>query len=273
MPEGHVVERVAREHTERFRGQRLRVSSPQGRFVEGAALLDGHMLLGVSALGKHSLHRFAADGDARSRNDLYLHVHLGLYGKWSGASLPVPDPVGAIRVQLVGDDGWAQLRGATACEVITAAEVRDLRARLGEDPLHSKEGGAKAYSRLSGSSRAIAVALMDQTVTAGVGNAYRAEILFRHGLWPFTPSSQISPELWSQLWTDLQRLMRAGVREGRMVTTDRADRTRRSGPAREDDQYYVYRRAGLPCRRCGTPIAVQELAGRNLFWCPSCQAA
>lgn len=272
MPEGHVIERIAREHTERFRGQRLQVSSPQGRFADGAALLDGHVLLGVSALGKHSLHRFAADGQARGRNDLYLHVHLGLYGKWSGGSVPVPDPVGQVRVQLVGDEGWAQLRGATACEVITAPEVRDLRVRLGEDPLHSKDGGAKAYLRLRGSARAIALALMDQTVVAGVGNAYRAEILFRHGIWPFTPASQIDAEVWSRMWRDLQRLMRAGVRAGRMVTTEREDRARRTGPAREDDQYYVYRRAGLPCRRCGTPIAVQELAGRNLFWCPTCQA-
>ena len=63
------------------------------------------------------------------------------------------------------------------------------------------------------------------------------------------------------------------VRAGRIVTTERADRERRSGPARRSDAYYVYRRTGEPCRRCGTPVAHAVLVARNLFWCPTCQPA
>jgi endonuclease-8 len=66
--------------------------------------------------------------------------------------------------------------------------------------------------------------------------------------------------------------MQAGVRANRIVTTEPADRDRRSGPARRQDAHYVYRRHDLPCRRCGTPIRTQVMVGRNLFWCPSCQA-
>lgn len=271
MPEGHIIERIARSHTREFRGQRLAVSSPQGRFAEGSARLDGHVFLGASALGKHSFHRFSASGTGRSGHDLYLHVHLGLYGKWSGGDVPAPDAVGAVRLQLVGERTWAQLRGATVCELLTPVDVRDLRDRLGEDPLHSKEGGARSFERLRRSSRAIGLALMDQAVIAGVGNVYRAEVLFRHGLSPFTPCDAVDAALWHEIWADLVVLMRRGVRAGRIVTTEPEDRSRRTGPARDEDQYYVYRRAGLACRRCGTPISTTEMAARNLFWCTACQ--
>ena len=78
---------------------------------------------------------------------------------------------------------------------------------------------------------------------------------------------------WDALWDDLQRLMRAGVRAGHIVTTEREDRERRTGPARREDRFYVYRRHGLPCRRCGTEIRTELMVGRNLFWCPTCQPA
>ena len=72
---------------------------------------------------------------------------------------------------------------------------------------------------------------------------------------------------------DGETLMRAGFRSGRIVTTERADRARRSGQAHGEDAHYVYRRAGLPCRICHTPVRMQELAARKLYWCPVCQDA
>ena len=63
------------------------------------------------------------------------------------------------------------------------------------------------------------------------------------------------------------------MRLGRIVTTRPEDRTRKRGPVQGDDAHYVYRRTGLPCRICGTPIVMQELAARKLYWCPACQAA
>ena len=75
------------------------------------------------------------------------------------------------------------------------------------------------------------------------------------------------------MWADLVTLMRAGLRAGRIVTTRPAHRDRPGGRVRRDDAHYVYRRTGLPCRVCRTPVATQVMAGRNLFWCPRCQAA
>jgi endonuclease-8 len=74
------------------------------------------------------------------------------------------------------------------------------------------------------------------------------------------------------MWADLVTLMRAGVRAGRIVTTRPEDRDSRRGPAGRTDAHYVYRRTGLPCRICGTEVRTEVMVGRNLFWCPTCQA-
>ena len=113
---------------------------------------------------------------------------------------------------------------------------------------------------------------MDQTVLAGVGNVYRAELLFRHRVSPFRPGRGVDADLWARMWPDLVRLMRAGVRLGLIVTTRPEDRPRRRGPVGVEDARYVYRRTGLPCRVCGTEVRTEVMVGRNLYWCPGCQA-
>jgi endonuclease-8 len=179
--------------------------------------------------------------------------------RWEG---PGPD----------GNGVWTDLRGATVCELITEHEVGTILARLGPDPLRRRSDPSRAFPRISRSRTPIGALLMDQEVLAGVGNVYRAEILFRHRLSPFRLGKDVDAELWARLWADLVKLMKAGVKEGRIVTTERADRERKRGPARLEDAHYVYRRTGLPCRICGTEVRTQEMVGRNLHWCPTCQA-
>jgi formamidopyrimidine-DNA glycosylase len=174
-----------------------------------------------------------------------------------------------------GPDGagvWTDLRGPTACDVLAPPEVDRIVARLGPDPLRRGADGGAAFARVSRSRTAVGALLMDQSVLAGVGNVYRAEILFRHRVSPFRPGRDVDAELWAALWADLVTLMRAGVRLGRIVTTLPADRSRRSGAVRRDDAHYVYRRTGLPCRVCGTEVRTEVMVGRNLYWCPLCQA-
>ena len=137
-------------------------------------------------------------------------------------------------------------------------------ARMGADP-------ALAQAKLARSRTALGALLMNQTVLAGVGNVYRAEILFRHGVHAYLAGRDLDPVVWLDMWEDLVRLMRSGVRSGKIITTDPDDRERRSGPARRVDAHYVYRRTGEPCRRCDTPIAHAVMLTRNLFWCPRCQ--
>lgn len=359
MPEGHTVHRLARAFGELFAGETLAVSSPQGRFAAGAALLDGHVLVASEAWGKQlflgfvdparaGAGRSGAVGAGNVPDDLrWLRVHLGLYGAWtfasdgstavvhaigaprrrigeretvpSGPGTPegvadgaVPDdawsapaPRGAVRVRLLGAHAVADLTGPTACEVITEEERRGVLDRLGPDPIREPGPGEPDpretfVTAVRRSRSAVGLLLMNQDVVAGVGNIYRAESLFRARLDPMRPGRDVPAEDLRALWDDLVVLMRDGTRTGAIVTTRPEDRDdpaasvasggpapAGTGPGRrrvrqntdeapgavpDDQAFYVYHRDGLPCRVCGTPVLLKELAGRNLYWCGVCQA-
>ncbi|WP_416429704.1 Fpg/Nei family DNA glycosylase [Paenarthrobacter nicotinovorans] len=294
MPEGHSVHRLARQFQDVFGGQRLEVSSPQGRFVAGAGLLTGHTLEEATAHGKQFFLRFD--------HGLFLHVHLGLYGAWSfggdstftgsssiGAPRRIgeresgsgadggdyagpPEPVGAVRVRLVSKHGWADLRGATTCAAITAAEAEAVLDRLGPDPLQNRPGDREEFiARLRRRKTAVALLLMDQSVLAGVGNIYRAEVLFRQAVDPWTPGTGVDVETAGRLWDDTVATMSDGVRDGRIVTTPPSLWSGGGVLAPDADAHFVYKREGMPCRACGTLVGVTEIGARKLYWCPGCQ--
>ncbi len=257
------MHRLARQQQRLFGGTVVSASSPQGRFAAGAELIDGRRFRRAEAYGKHLFQHY--DGGA------IVHVHLGLYGKFTTGSGEPPAPWGALRFRLRNDTSWTDLRGAPTCEQVSVAEVDALLARLGPDPLRRRADPARAYQRIGGSRTPIGALLMDQKVVAGIGNVYRAELLYRHRLDPWRPGRGVPEPIWREMWADLVRLMRAGVRTGRIVTVRDDDRPRRATPS-GPDAVYVYRRAGDPCRVCGTEIRTEVFVGRNLFWCPSCQA-
>lgn len=325
MPEGHSVHRIARQFQQNFVGQPLAVSSPQGRFAEGAARIDGRTLQGANAVGKQLFLDF---------DELTMRVHLGIYGAWDfageitadatllaangragqtgmhgvavdeiddevslrsigaprrarvrlgeqsialvdEAEFP-PPPVGQVRARLLAPQAVADLRGPTVCEIITPLEVDQVLARLGPDPLAPFESPAQARARFTdrvlGAKTPIALLLMDQSVVAGIGNVYRAELLFRARIEPHRPGRELSMEQARGLWADWSKLLKIGVDTGLMLTMDGLRGARREAAIRHrDDRHWVYHRAGLPCRLCGTPIALEELGGRKLYWCPSCQ--
>ena len=121
-------------------------------------------------------------------------------------------------------------------------------ARLGPDPLRRRPDVEAFVGRVLRSRAPIATLLMDQSVVAGVGNVYRAEVLFRHRLDPYRAGRDHDAAVLHALWDDLVVLLRAGVRAGRIVTTHPEDRERPAGRPRRVDAHYVYGRAGLPCR-------------------------
>jgi formamidopyrimidine-DNA glycosylase len=263
VPEGHTIHRLARDHGRLLVGRPVGAASPQGRFADGAALLSGRGVERIEPYGKHLFHWF--EGGA------LLHVHLGLYGAWTVGAGEAPPPRGALRLRLTTDEAWLDLRGPIACEVVTPDERAAVVARLGPDPLRRDADPDRAWRRIARSRAPIGQLLMDQAVLAGIGNVYRAEVLYRGALSPFRPGRDVERQTWDRMWSDTVTLMKAGVRTGRIVTTEREDRDRRSGPARREDSHYVYRRDELACRRCGTEVRTQVMAARNLFWCPTCQ--
>lgn len=266
MPEGHIVHRLSSQYMKRFGGRPVTVSSPQGRFADSAARIDGEELTHTDAHGKQLFLGFGTQ---------WVRIHLGLYGKTTFAQQPEPDPVGAVRLRLSNDEHYADLRGPTACELITQAEKDDWHARLGADPLRADADPDAAWRRISKSRTTLANLLLDQKILAGVGNVYRAEVLFRHGIDPQLLGRGLSRHEWETIWADLVTLMRDGARLGRIDTVyPEHTPEAMARPPRVDDhggEVYVYRRNGQDCHVCATLIQVAKLNGRNLFWCPVCQ--
>lgn len=264
MPEGHTLHRLARLHQRRFGRAPAIVTSPQGRFSDGAAAVSGHEFTSATAWGKHLFHHYGGGK--------VIHVHLGLYGKFTefGAE-EIPAPVGQVRMRIVGSEYGADLRGPTVCEVIEEPEVADVVAKLGPDPLRRGADGSLAWKRITKSRRAIGALLMDQSVLAGVGNVYRNELLYRHHINPFRPGTTISEIEFDEMWADLVELMKVGLRRGKIVVMRPEDDHGAPSYGKGRPRTYVYRRAGDPCRICGTTIRTVELEGRNVFWCPHCQ--
>jgi len=273
MPEGHTLRRLAQELTEAFAGKPVRVSSPQGRLAADAATVDGALCVGAESVGKHLFVELAGER--------YIHVHLGLIGKFDVVPGPAPAPVGQVRLRLVSTgstpDGaaYADLRGATQCDLIGPERRTQILGQLGEDPLDPEADPARVWARISRSSRPIGDLLMDQAVLAGVGNVYRAEILFRPRIPPRRPGRTLRRSQFLALWTDLVELMEYGVRTGRIDTVRPEHTPEAMGrPPRKDDhggEVYVYRRHGQACLVCGSRVRTDTLVGRNLFWCARCQ--
>ncbi|WP_109473268.1 Fpg/Nei family DNA glycosylase [Ornithinimicrobium cavernae] len=274
MPEGHTLHRLAGDLQTAYAGGSPSVTSPQGRFAEGAALLDGHEVERGSAWGKLLFLHFAGERT--------LYVHLGLIGTF--VLSPVdgqadPPVTGAVRLRLLDDRTVADLRGPMACEVLGPDEVDALVARQGPDPLRPESDPDRGWARVHASRRTIAELLMDQTVLAGVGNIYRCEVLWRHRVNPNHPGTRIKRTTWQAIWEDLSALMPWGVRTGRIITRDEvlqdvADAVATGQDARSLDvprDFSVYQRTGEPCLRCGARVRHRVVAGRNLFWCGNCQ--
>lgn len=270
MPEGHTLHRLAREHRRLLRGRVVAATSPQGRFASGAAALDGATLRTAEAQGKHLFHRYRSDAA-----DLTLHVHLGLFGRFTTWQGQAPPPSTGCRLRLATvDDGppvTIDLAGAAVCELLDPDGERRLRARLGPDPLRRGADPDAAYAALRRRRAPLGQALLDQSVIAGVGNVFRAEALFLCGLDPRREARTLTRPEFDALWTTLVGMLRDGLRRGRIVTVTAEDAGRAPGRLATEDARYVYRREGLPCRRCGTPIVAWTLAARRMYACPRCQ--
>jgi endonuclease VIII len=292
VPEGNEIHRWAERHTTAFVDKPVRVDGPQGRFTD-ADVLDGQRLRRVMAVGKHLGYDFG--------KDRILHVHLGLQGDFSEGSGPLPEVKGALRLRMWNaaavkrpavpgmskrhgwysdDDGtdnidadkvaWVELRGPMDCSVYSQEKWDGLLKRLGPDPLNG-DGPERMISKVAKSRKPIGELLMDQTVAAGVGNIFRAELLYRARLSPFRVGKNVEEKTLRSIWKEAGVLMKAGIVDRRIVTTKPADRAHKTGQALKEEAHYVYRRNGRPCFVCGTDVLKKEMAGRNLFWCPVCQ--
>ncbi len=242
-------------------GKVLFVTSPQGRFDEGAARIDGQKCVSVEACGKHLLYRFA--------DEVTLHIHLGLFGRFKTARLlqpgELPEPRGAVRVRLVSSSHVVDINGPNTCELLEPPARDALIARIGPDVLRSDADPERAWARISRSRTSIGQLLMDQSVMAGVGNIYRSEILWRQRLSPELPGNQISRAVFDLIWADAVHLLEIGVKNNAIITVDNVKKSR----SRYGERVNIF---GKPtCPACAGDIRSFDLATRRVFACDTCQ--
>jgi endonuclease-8 len=260
MPEGDTVWLSARRLDDALSGRELTAFDlrvPQ----HATADLRGETVREVVARGKHILIRIGPD--------LTLHTHLRLDGSWRigrAGRRPPGRPEHMMRALLGNTEWWAAGYRVHDIALLRTADEDRLVGHLGPDLLGPDWNPAEAVRRLrTDPEREVGTALLDQRNLAGIGNMYKAEVLFVERLNPWTPVGQV-PNL-DRLVSTAQRLLRANRDHPEQSTT---------GLLGRGNEHWVYARAGQPCRRCGTPVRRAEQGDdatteRSTYWCPGCQ--
>lgn len=261
MPEGHTIHRIARDHQKWFAGQKLIVDSPQGRFSDEARRLNGKRLVEVSAHGKHLFYHW--------NSKLITHIHLGLYGKFRHHKNPPPQPRGAVRLRMIGQTKSFDLNGPNCCQLMDNKEYQQVRARLGQDPLRSDADPDVLWNKMQKSRSAIGAVLLNQSVISGVGNVYRAEILYLLRLDPQLPANQVSRDTFDELWQLTKDLLEIGVQHNRIITAGFNEKGRVPKSLRSSERLNIYKHSH--CRQCETAVSVFPLANRKMYACSVCQ--
>lgn len=253
MAEGDTILRAARRIEAAIGGKKVEVGAPNPR-GRAARLerLGGPTLERTSTHGKHLLLHFG---------DLVLHSHLGMSGSWHvyRRGEAWRKPVGAAWVVLSSGEAEAVQFGGPTLRLLRAEAIRrdPVLARLGPDVLAAEFDAAAVARSLRGvPDRTLGDALLDQHLVAGIGNIFKSEACFAAHLDPWQPIAELSDEQLAHVAQAAHDLMREAVEAGRQ---DRA----------------VYKRAGRPCPRCGTPIHArgQGDTNRTTYWCATCQTS
>ena len=248
MPEGHLLHRTASELSADLAGCPVTATSPQGRF--DASAVDGCTVVMAEAYGKHLL--------VHLRGAPSVHVHLGMRGLFLRYPDPGTPPRGGVRLRLAGPVAW-DLIAPTTCELLDAGGVARVVDTLGPDPLRDDALVEQAVQRLRAARGPVGAAVLDQAVWAGVGNAWRAELLFLARLDPALPAAELSEERATDLWELTARYMALGRDAGQVVSDPDAP-----------DERWVYKRE--TCRSCGAQVETAQIGGRTSYRCPVEQA-
>ncbi|WP_281964952.1 Fpg/Nei family DNA glycosylase [Serinicoccus marinus] len=279
MAEGHAVHGMA-GRVRRLRGQPGRSSGPVVEDFD-PGLLDGLVVHDAEAHGKHLLVHL--EGTAWSG-----HFHLGMHGAVSVRrhrralgedGLPRTDPPvpAGLAWRFLTAAYLLQITRPTICELLDPAGVSALHQRLGPDPLRDDADPEVAVARLHRSRRAIGLLLLDQSVVSGIGNVYRAELLWRARIDPHSPGSAVPVDALRALWQDTIDLMTVGLGAGWIVTHPGQLVAARDLLVREEPvprwrkNYAVYLRRGRPCPRCGAAVEAERMGLQTAYWCPGCQ--
>jgi endonuclease-8 len=273
VPEGDTIFRAARTLHRALAGKTVTSFEsvlPALNRVHEDTPLTGRTIEGVSAAGKHLLMHLSGV--------IVLRTHMRMYGSWHiyRRGERWLRPRRDMRLTIATDDFEAVGFNIPVAELIAARDLKrhDELRKLGPDVLSDTFDMDEALRRVrERADTAVADALLNQRVIAGLGNVYKSEVLFLCGINPFTLVRALDNTQLTSIVETGRRLLRASVEEGvaPMTTYTGFRRTTRRDDPRE--RLWVYGRARLPCRKCATPISVrkQGVDARLTYWCPQCQ--
>jgi endonuclease-8 len=274
MPEGDTIFRAARTLRRAMAGRvvtRFDSVFPHLTRVHDDTPITGRTIEEVTSAGKHLMFVFSGALVLRSHQRMKGSWHVYRAGEpWQRSAARARVIVGTADFVAVGFD----LMDVAFHPLRTLGRDSPVGA-LGPDLLHETFDDGEARRRLRLPPDApVAVALLDQWRLAGIGNVYKSETLFLCGIDPLLPISRLTDDDLRRLIQRARALMQANVTAtsgDRIVTYSGLRRT--TGRSNPSERLWVYKRAGAPCRRCGTPIRVAKLgtAARSTYWCPRCQ--
>jgi formamidopyrimidine-DNA glycosylase len=232
-------------------------------------MLRGRLVKNVERRGKYLL--FEVD-------EGWFIVHLGMTGTLR-VLRNVPHPPAAAKhdhVDWVFDDFILRFRdprrfGAVLWHPRSDGDVLEhpLLAGLGIEPFAPAFTGALMHRKTRGRTVSVKQALLAGEIVVGVGNIYASESLFRAGIRPTTPAGRVSLVRYELLADAVRVTLAAAIEKGGSTLRDFVGSDGESGYFQLD--YFVYDRAGLPCRVCETPIRQIVQGQRSTYYCPTCQ--
>lgn len=273
MPEGDTIYRAARTLARALAGKTVvrfeSALAPLDR-VHDQSPITGRTIERVSSAGKHLLMHFSGD--------LVLRTHMRMNGSWHiyRPGERWQRPRRDMRVLVATADFEAVGFNIPVAEFIAGRDVarhRELR-QLGPDVLAPDFDAAEALRRLRGRpDTPVADALLNQRILAGLGNVYKSEILFMCRVSPFAEVRTLDATVLDAVIDTARRVLLANVTDRLAPMTTYAGLRRTTGRQDPTARLWVYGRARLPCRRCGTPVRVrpQGRDARLTYWCPRCQ--
>jgi endonuclease-8 len=275
MPEGDTIFRAARTLNRALAGKRVEHFEsmlPSLNRIHEDAPLTGRTIEAVSARGKHLLMQFSGG--------LVLRTHMRMNGSWHiyKRGERWRRPRRDMRIVIAAPDYEAVGFNIPVAEFLTPRQLarHDELRKLGPDVLSGTFDAGEAIRRLrERPATSIADALLNQRVIAGLGNVYKSEVLFMCGVNPFTTVAEVSDEKLQEMVATARRVLAVNVLDGVAAMTTYAGYRRTTRHADPKERLWVYGRARLPCRRCGTPIRVRKQGAdaRLTYWCMQCQCA
>jgi endonuclease-8 len=269
MPEGDTIFRAARTLDRALKGQvvtRFETQLPQLARVDHDTPVAGRTVERVDAVGKWMRMCFSGD--------LILVTHMRMNGSWHIYRLGEKWQRGRIqmRVAVYTESFVAVAFQIPVAEFHTAASLarHGSLQRLGPDVVAQEFDPGAAIAQLrSRPELEVGVALLSQSLIAGLGNVFKSEVCFVSHIHPFRNVGTLSIEELASLVNNARRLISANVTEGARAGI------RTTGRLNPSESLWVYKRRGEPCHVCGTPIVAQKqgVDARTTFWCPRCQRA